>query len=149
MKRIVVGVDDSDGARCALRWALAHAAAFGASVEVVHAYEFRPAWIDYDEGADALERWRTRAEDAARACVRRLLTDTAKDVDLSVEEVVVPSDAGTALVERSKHADLLVVGSRGRGAFAGLLLGSVSRRCIEHASCPVVVVPSTVMSDAA
>ena len=53
MSRTVVGVDDSDGARHALRWAVDHAAAFGASVEVVHAYDFRPGWIDYERAPRA------------------------------------------------------------------------------------------------
>lgn len=140
LHRIVVGVDDSDGAREALRWALELAAALGAEVETVHAYDFHPAWIDYDEGAEGVERWRKRAEEAARTTLQRVLADTIVEPTMKIEETIVASDAGTALIERAHGADLLVVGSRGRGAFTGLLLGSVSRRCIEHAPCPVVVV---------
>ena len=139
--RIVVGVDESHGARRALRWALEHAEALGASLEAVHAYEFGLAWIDYDAGAEAIERWRQRAAATARDELHRVVTEVAEGGDVTIEEIVVPSDAATALIDQAKGADLLVVGSRGRGAFSGLLLGSVSRRCTEHASCPVVVVP--------
>ena len=141
-RRIVVGVDDSDGARRALRWALDHAEGFGASVEAVQAYEFRPAWIDYDQGAEAIERWRKRAAATARDCLHRIVVEVAGDSGTEIHEVVAPVDAATALIDRSHDAEVLVVGSRGRGSFAGLLLGSVSRRCTEHAVCPVVVVPA-------
>ena len=88
MSRIVVGLDDSDGARHALRWAVDHAAAFGASVEVVHAYEFRPAWIDYDQAAEVIDRWRERAADGARACIHRVVADTLGEMATVVEEAV-------------------------------------------------------------
>ena len=146
-KRIVVGVDDSDGARRALRWALDHAEGFDATVEAVHAYEFRPAWIDYDEGAEAIERWRERAAATARECLHRVVTEVAGNTGGDVNEVVISADAPTALIDHSREAELLVVGSRGRGSFAGLFLGSVSRRCTEGASCPVVVVPTAATVD--
>jgi nucleotide-binding universal stress UspA family protein len=129
-------VDDSDGARGALEWAVKHAAALGADIEAVHAYEFRPAWIDYDSGAEAIERWRERAATLARDQLHRVVAE--------IDEIVVPSDAAAALIDHAVGADLLVVGSRGRGAFSALLLGSVSRRCTEHAPCAVVVVPQRV-----
>ena len=63
---------------------------------------------------------------------------TGVDVDLRVLE----GDTSAVLLERAKGADLLVVGSRGLGGFRGLLLGSVSQQCVQHATSPVVVVPS-------
>ena len=107
----------------------------------MHAYDFRPAWIDYDQGAEAIERWRERAADGARACIHRVVADTVGETATPLEEIVVPGDAASALIDQANGAELLVVGSRGRGRFAGALLGSVSRRCTEHAPCPVVVVP--------
>lgn len=149
MSRIVVGVDGSPGAVLALEWALAEAHVRGATLEVVHAYA--PPYTSYaysmaavGGGGEALmgaegDAWRQAAEDAlddvlAKAAGER--TDVA--VRRSVIEALAPAPA---LVERSQDADLLVVGSRGRGGFAGLLLGSVSQQCVQHAMCPVVVVP--------
>jgi nucleotide-binding universal stress UspA family protein len=59
---------------------------------------------------------------------------------VKIEQRVVEGTAGAALVDESRNADLLVVGSRGHGGFAQLLLGSVSQQCAQHAACPVVIV---------
>lgn len=139
--RIVVGVDDSDGARRALRWAVDHAPAFDSTVEAVFAYEFRPAWIDYDRD---VEKWRKRLAGEAATTLHKIVTEvmTLCNDGVDVTEVVQEGDAAPALIERSSDAELLVVGSRGRGTLAGVVLGSVSRRCTEHAPCPVVVIPA-------
>ena len=60
-----------------------------------------------------------------------------------IERRVVEGAPATVLVDESRQADLLVVGSRGHGGFAGLLLGSVSQQCAHHAACPVVIVHAT------
>ena len=62
---------------------------------------------------------------------------------VDIERRVVVGAPGAVLVAESREADLLVVGSRGHGGFAGLLLGSVSQQCAHHAACPVVIVPHT------
>jgi nucleotide-binding universal stress UspA family protein len=62
------------------------------------------------------------------------------DPEVEVETVAVHGSAAHSLVEAAANADLLVVGSRGHGGFAGLLLGSVSQQCAHHAPCPVVIV---------
>ena len=86
-----------------------------------------PSWFDEvaREGLD-------RAVDAA--------LDAAETPSPRVERLVVQGDAARALLDVSSGADLVVVGSRGRGGFTGLLLGSVSQQCATHARCPVVVV---------
>jgi len=137
MRRIVVGVDDSRGARAALDWALDEARRQGARVEVLHAFEVEVAWID---GAE-IERWSQIQRQAAEAALSKVVEDAASPASVEVDARVVEGNPVTVLVEASQHADLLVVGSRGRGGLRGLLLGSVSQRCVERADCPVVVVP--------
>ena len=137
MDRIVVGVDDSTGARLALRWAVDEARQRGAGLVVVHCYEVTYGWID--DPAE-VEGWQKRAAADARQSVDRLLSEMAPDPELKVETVVVDRDSAAGLIEAAAGADLLVVGSRGRGGFAGMVLGSVSLQCALHAPCPVVVV---------
>jgi nucleotide-binding universal stress UspA family protein len=139
--RIVVGVDGSEGSRRALAWALDHAQSSGAdTVRCVHAYDPPLAWIDVGtEYADAIVEYATQQASAQLAAV---LADAAIPPGVTVERCVQQGSAADVLVESARDADLLVVGSRGRGGFAGLLLGSVSQRCAERAPCPVVVVPT-------
>jgi nucleotide-binding universal stress UspA family protein len=139
---IVVGVDDSTGARTALRWAVEYAAALGATLQAVHAYEYRPAWMDYEDGANALEHWRQHAEDHAREMLHAAVVEaTDGKTSPTMEEVVSAGNAVPTLLAHAAGAEMLVVGSRGRGGFTGLLLGSVSRSCTEHSPCPVLVIP--------
>ncbi len=141
MKRIVVGVDGSPGSVAALAWAFALASETGASVEAVMAWELAYGWID--GYAPDIERW---CEESARQCERRLdAVVAAASVDVpppaSLVRSVVEGAAAQVLLDASKDADLLVVGSRGRGGFTGLLLGSVSQQCVHHGQVPVTVVP--------
>ena len=77
----------------------------------------------------------------AESALDATLQEVAPDTDgVLVERRVVEGPAATVLVDESRQADLLVVGSRGYGGFAGLLLGSVSQQCAHHAACPVVIV---------
>jgi nucleotide-binding universal stress UspA family protein len=134
--RIVVGVDGSEAAATALRFAAAEAHRRGASLEVVHAWTFpylaeaSPAMLDFDFAQGAAE------------LLAQVVRDTLGDEPgVPVEQVVVRSTPAEALTTRAEGADLVVVGSRGRGGFAGLLLGSVSQQVANHAPCPVVIVP--------
>jgi nucleotide-binding universal stress UspA family protein len=121
--RVVVGVDGSAGARAALLWAAAEAMRRGARLEVVH------AWM-----AVGAQQAATKVADDA-ASTAALIYPTL-DVVTSTPQIA----AAQALLEAGVGADVLVVGPRGLGGFRGLLLGSVSHQCIEHAPCPVVVV---------
>lgn len=138
---IVVGVDGSLESIHALRWALAEARLRGAEVEVVHAWRY-PVWTY----SPAIVSTPVFAHDELEAEAHSVLNGTVDSVlaeeavPPAVERVVVEGPAAEQLVRRSEKADLLVVGHRGRGGFAGLLLGSVAHQCSAHAACPVVVV---------
>jgi nucleotide-binding universal stress UspA family protein len=149
MGRIVVGVDGSDGSREALRWAAGEARSRGSSLEVLYTYERgsvgSPYVYDETMGVEVWQQAREEVEAATRhAAIRaQALVDgmVGELTGVEVEAIAIESQhPAEALVERSRDADLLVVGSRGRGGFKRLLLGSVSQQCAHHAECPVVIV---------
>lgn len=151
MERIVVGVDGSEGSKQAMAWAAREATVHGAALEVVYAYEHRPNWSTY--GTDehltrgAAERIREEVERGAQRSAdeaRSLVASMVERLDLKrIEAHAIETDhPARALVDHAKGADLLVVGSRGRGSFKSLMLGSVSQQCAHHADCPVVIIRS-------
>jgi nucleotide-binding universal stress UspA family protein len=139
---IVVGVDQSAGAKAALRFGLEEARLRQATLRVVHAWQF--GYV----GATGLEGWLPAAggdlkdfRRDAEAALEQLLKEVDGDAEgLTIERRVEQGPAATILIDESHDADLLVVGSRGHGGFAQLLLGSVSQQCAQHAACPVVVI---------
>lgn len=138
---IVVGVDHSPGARAALVFAEEEALLRGATLHAVHAWQYSYIGSTDMEGAIPstaadLHKLRAAAETPLEASIREALPAS----DLRIERRVVEGVPAGVLVEASRDADLLVVGSRGRGGFAQLLLGSVSQQCAHHAECPVVIV---------
>jgi nucleotide-binding universal stress UspA family protein len=139
MARIVVGVDDSPGGRAALAWALQEAELRHAELEVVHAWTL-PLAEGWNREWPADEAWfRERSREFLMKVIRECVTGgetTVKPIPMPLE----CEGPAFGLLERSEGADLLVVGSRGRGGFKGLFLGSVSTQCVHHATCPVVVV---------
>jgi len=142
MNVVVVGVDDSDGAKAALAFAHEEARLRNATLRAVHAWQF--GYIGYTgfEGAvpalgGDIAELRAAAVTALDATVRAVLADPD---GVEIEQRVVEGAAGAVLVDESSRADLLVVGSRGHGGFAQLLLGSVGQQCAHHAACPVVIV---------
>ena len=138
---IVVGVDSSDGAAQALRFALEEAKLRGATLRVVHAWQFGYIGLaglaGFSPAGAQLDDLVRMAESALDGILEEVAPDTG---GVLVERRVVEGPAATVLVDESRQADLLVVGSRGYGGFAGLLLGSVSQQCALHAACPVVIV---------
>lgn len=142
MSGIVVGIDGSEGSGRALEWAAAEARLRAASLTLVQAW-YPPAALYGGLGwtgisAEVIGDFRALAEKQLEdAC-----TNHAAALDgLDVERRLVEDMAAPALLEAAAGADLLVVGTRGHGGFAGLLLGSVSQQCAHHAPCPVVIVP--------
>ena len=140
MERIVVGVDGSEAAQQALEWAVVEARLRGAGLVVVHAWQ-QPTAALMSPYAPLLADPATLAEAA-----RQTLTDSLAAVDFSAlagepERVLVQGPAAPALLGAARDSSLLVVGSRGRGGFAGLLLGSVSRQVAHEAAVPVVIIP--------
>jgi nucleotide-binding universal stress UspA family protein len=132
---IVVGVDGSDSSIAALGWACDLASRIGSAVEAVTTWQWPmslgpaiPFPADFDPAGDAQTMLGAIVQPEA---------DRFPSLDLQMR--IVEGHAAEALVEASRHADLLVVGSRGHGAFSGMLIGSVSQHCAAHAVCPVVI----------
>ena len=137
METIVVGVDGSECSVKALRWALDEARLRDAKVRAVIAWLY-PHVSTYHEAAHAMKA--SFVEEAAATLERAVAEARGEAADVEIEKEVVESLAAPALVEAASDASLLVVGSRGLGGFAGLLLGSVSQQCAHHARCPLVIV---------
>ena len=131
-RRIVVGVDGSSGSLGALRWAAREASLRDADLEVVHVRFFRKEVLDLA----GLEQDEEQVLERAVALARE------EQPGIRVVGRVVDPPPGRALVEASRGADLLVVGSRGLGGFDELTLGSVSQQCSHHARSPVAIIRS-------
>jgi len=134
MGKIVVGVDGSLAGRRALDWALEEARLRGVSCELVHVWDYGLAAMAFTS-----DRTFERISEDAQSLLDQDL-GYAKASGVPVEGELAQGDAAEVLAARSLDADLLVVGSRGRSALAGTLLGSVSTACVHHAACPVVIV---------
>lgn len=136
--RTIVGIDGSEESQRALRWASFIAKAMRSDVEAVIAWDWgMTTWAPYPSG------WNPAAD--ARQIIDKTLDtvfgthDHPANLKVTVEE----GYPARVLLDASAGADMLVVGSRGHGGFAGLLLGSVSAACSEHATCPVLVIHGT------
>ena len=134
-ERIVVGVDGSPSSKAALRWAARLAAATGASIQATIAWEY-PETYGWPVGWN---EWHPEV-DAAKVIQDTVDAVFGPERPTSLETVVSEGHARDVLLAASEGALMLVVGSRGHGGFAGMLLGSVSAACAEHARCPVLVV---------
>jgi nucleotide-binding universal stress UspA family protein len=139
---IVVGVDDSPGAKAALLFALDEARLRQATLRAVHAWQSvhvgsAGIGVSYPGSDTDLSELRTVAESALDAMLHEAVPTSGGE---EIERRVVEGSPAAVLLAESHEAELLVVGSRGLGGFSGLLLGSVSQQCAHHAACPVVIV---------
>jgi len=133
--RIVIGVDGSEQSKLALEWAASLAGALGASVDAVAVWQMPSAYGWSIVAADWSPEEDTHKELAA-AVDAVFGAHRPKHLRLLTPQ----GNAAQVLLSFSEGATMLVLGSRGRGGFKALLLGSVSANCAEHAHCPVLVV---------
>jgi nucleotide-binding universal stress UspA family protein len=142
MTTIVVGVDGSEHAKAALRWAVDEATRVGgATVVAVTSWQYpitpaSPWMTGYEVPIDLSEP----TTEMLRATIADVVS--VPPAGVTVEQRVEVGPPAQVLLEAAKDADLLVVGTRGLGGFKGLLLGSVSHQIATHAPCTVVIVPS-------
>jgi nucleotide-binding universal stress UspA family protein len=136
-RRIVVGVDGSVTSSAALDWACARAERTGETVVALHAWRTR---------APSTDVWSAKARAPEGLAHREvLLAESVAGMrvdhpDVAIEQEAIPVAPVPCLVDASRNASLLVVGSHGLGFFGGLLLGSVSQAVLQRAECPVAVV---------
>ncbi|MEU8820542.1 universal stress protein [Actinoplanes sp. NPDC048796] len=136
-KPIVVGTDGTEPSTIAVDWAAHEAQRRHLPLRIVHAFDFEWQGARYNVGTEVVDLARKIAE-AVVAAAWDQARDIAPDITIATETLI--GHAAPRLLEVAHDAELLVLGSRGRGGFAGLLLGSVSQRVATHAPCPVVVV---------
>ncbi|WP_336707813.1 universal stress protein [Oerskovia sp. USHLN155] len=148
LKRIVVGVDGSPSADIALRHAIKQARAWGAELVAVAGVPvgagagllaWLPASIDHQQVLDDIT-------EGLNVIVDR---HEAENPDVTIKRIVLDGTGAELLTEFSTASDLIVVGSRGRGGFTGLLLGSTSQAVLHHSACPVMVVTKRCEDDKA
>ena len=133
--RIVVGVDGSEKSSAALKWALREAGLRHSSIVLVH------GWLNSSVGLDQTGYAIAAFEQAGETVLAEAVAAAhAQARELDITSMLSPSTAAQAIIDLSEDADLVVLGSRGHGGFAGLLLGSVSTAVVHHAHCPVVIV---------
>ena len=132
---VVVGVDGSPQSEAALQWAAQYAAGVGAPVKIVISWH-DPALYGSVPLVDEMN-----FEVASTKIVEKMAADIQiASPDLEVSTLVSAGRPAEVLIRESEKASLLVVGAEGHGAFANMLIGSVSLHCVHHAHCPVVVV---------
>ena len=140
---IIVGIDSSEGSERALRWALVEAAAHGNRVVLLHAWQFPAVGVTSYAGdvlpvfgRSDVERLAAEVLDGAAHLAAELVPDVKVELEL------VRGHPAAVLIDASRQARLLVIGSRGLGGFKGMLMGSTSSACAHHSRCPVVIVPA-------
>jgi nucleotide-binding universal stress UspA family protein len=140
MEKIVVGIDGSDASKAALRWAVEDARVRRAEVIALHAYEEPMPGADVAPAVPIdLPGLVTEFHEGALRFVTEFVDEVVGNaVTVNVAPIAVEDEPAKALLDASRDADLLVVGSHGHG-LSGLFLGSVSLECAQHAACPVLI----------
>jgi nucleotide-binding universal stress UspA family protein len=138
-RTVVVGVDGSHGSRKALTWAAAEAAKHRTGLVVLNVWEF-PLLPPLGSGSVPLGGVPDLSDTATEQLLQVISEELGEDPPVRVWPRVKRGRPAEVLIKQSAAADLLVVGTRGHGGFAGLLLGSVSRHVVAYAQCPVTVV---------
>ena len=140
---VIVGVDGSPPSTSALAWAARYAQATGASLRAVLAWHY-PSAAGLPPVGHTPEPLRSEVEHSRYEILDKAIQSACRDLPaIKVDRKVVYGHPAQALIDESRNADLLVVGSKGHGGFTGMMLGSVSTHCVHHASCPVTVVKRT------
>ena len=143
---VLVGVDGSPESAAALKYAVAEANRRGAGLRVVSTYFPEYSVHGRTEPLTASE---PAIEDDVEAQIRGMVDEALAGDAPPVEIVVAAGPAAGVLIDKSGEVDVLVLGHRGRGGFASMLLGSVSLQCVLHARCPVIVVRPTGSAESA
>jgi nucleotide-binding universal stress UspA family protein len=138
---IVVGVDGSDSSRVAIDWGAREAAQRRLPLTLVYALppDIEP-WLDIPLSHDYLAARDRHADRVIENAVRAVPHAIDDGKDIAVGHQIVSGHPVRVLVDLSKDADMVVVGSRGRGGVAGVLMGSVSSGLVHHSHCPVAVI---------
>ena len=134
--RIVVGVDGSPLSINALAFAIEEARLRHGHLHVTYAYPVMEKPVTGSTGKDYYEQ----VEAEAREFMEGVMSSAPSTDGIEIEWMAVPGNPAEVLIEASRGAALLVVGSRGVGGFMGLMMGSVSTQCVHHSHCPVLVV---------
>jgi nucleotide-binding universal stress UspA family protein len=141
IKVIVVGVDGSKSSRAALSWAYDEATHHGASLTVISTWHPPAMPMTPPYGSIPPEGYASQPQREALDLLQKLVADLEeRNPPVDVRTAIEQGNPAEVLIEQSKEADLMVLGSRGHGGFAGMLLGSVSQHLVAHAECPVVIV---------
>jgi nucleotide-binding universal stress UspA family protein len=136
---VVVGYDGSPSADAALDRSIVMARALGVPLRLVSTWQYPTVYGEYP-----LSGWTLEADTAA-VVTAALTARFGHDVPTWLSSRIVEGGAAHVLIDESRDAQMLVVGSRGHGGFVGLLLGSVSSACAEHASSPVLVMHAPIV----
>jgi len=137
---IIVGVDGSPSSTAALEWAARYADAKHATLQAVLAWHY-PSAAGLPPVGHTPEPVRSQVEQSRYEILDKAIESACRELPaIQVDRRVVYGHPAQALIDESRSADLLVVGSKGHGGFTGMMLGSVSTHCVHHASCPVTVV---------